>query len=119
MIGRVAKAMAHAVRGICKAVADPATKGPIGLTAAIVVLASTFYTAEGWSLLDAMFFSVATISTAGYGDLVPVTAAGRIFTIGDIFVGIGVFVATADAIARQVIRQGHDPERMGPEDAQP
>jgi hypothetical protein len=120
MIGRFVKAMAYAVQGIFLAVADPATKGLIGLTAAIVVLASAFYMLmESWSFLDAMFFSVATISTVGYGDLVPTTAAGRIFTICYIFVAIGVFVVTAAAIARHVIQHGNGLERKKPEDAKP
>lgn len=109
MIGRVGEAMAYAIRGVAAAVGDPATKGLVGLTGAIILLASGVYmVVEGWSPLDALFFSVATISTVGYGDLVPATFAGRIFTIGFIFVGIGVFVVTAASIAQNVIRHGRD-----------
>jgi voltage-gated potassium channel Kch len=109
VIGRFGAATAYAVRGIFAAVGDPTTKGLIGLTGAIILLASGFYMIfEGWNLLDALFFSVATISTVGYGDLVPATFAGRIFTIGFIFVGIGVFVVTAASIAQNVIRHGRD-----------
>ncbi len=54
----------------------------MALTAAIIVMAATFYgIVEGWTFIDAMFFSVATISTVGYGDMVPETVAGRVFPV--------------------------------------
>lgn len=100
MIGRLGEAMAYAIRGVAAAVGDPANKGLVGLTGAIILLASGVYmVVEGLSLLDALFVSVATISTVGYADLVPATAMGCIFMIGFIFVGIGVFVVTAASIA--------------------
>lgn len=46
---------------------------------------------EGWSWLDSYFFTVVTISTVGYGNLVPVTALGKIGATVLIFVGLGVF----------------------------
>jgi voltage-gated potassium channel Kch len=111
VIDRFGEAMAYAIWGVVAAVGDPATKCLVGLTGAIILLASGVYMpVEGWSLLDALVLSVATISTVGYGDLVPATATGRIFTIGFIFVGIGVLVVTAASIARQVIRHGHRPD---------
>ncbi|MEQ9693308.1 potassium channel family protein [Shimia sp. SDUM112013] len=50
-----------------------------------------FHYVEGWSWLDSYFFSVITLSTVGYGELVPQTALGRFGTTVYIFVGIGVF----------------------------
>ena len=43
---------------------------------------------EGWNLLDSLYFSVVTLTTIGYGDLSPSTAASKIFTIFYIFVGL-------------------------------
>lgn len=34
-----------------------------------------------WSFVDALYFSVVTFTTVGYGDLCPTTAFGKIFTI--------------------------------------
>ena len=45
----------------------------------IVVFSTVFFHyAEGWNWLDSLFFTVVTISTVGYGNFVPVTAAGKI-----------------------------------------
>jgi hypothetical protein len=55
---------------------------------------------EGWSVVDALYFCFMTMSTIGYGDLVPTTALSKIFTIVYSFLSIGLFVAE---IARLVI----------------
>lgn len=48
---------------------------------------------ENWSWLDSLYFSVITLTTIGYGDLYPVTDAGKIFTILYIMVGLGVILS--------------------------
>ncbi|MDF1668823.1 MAG: potassium channel family protein [Roseovarius sp.] len=50
-----------------------------------------FHYVEGWSWVDSYFFTVVTLSTVGYGELVPASPLGRIATTGFIFVGLGVF----------------------------
>lgn len=45
---------------------------------------------EGWRYLDSMYFTVATVTTVGYGDFVPLTDTGKIFTIFFSFLGIGM-----------------------------
>ena len=52
-----------------------------------------FHLVEGWSWLDAYFFTVITLSTVGYGELVPAAPLGKIGTTIFIFVGLGVFAA--------------------------
>ncbi len=66
----------------------------------IVVLGTVFFhLAEGWSWLDSYFFTVITISTVGYGKLVPVTPLGMIGTTAFIFVGLGIFVVAIQQFA--------------------
>lgn len=70
----------------------------------LITGAAIFYhLIEGWKLLDAVYFSVVTIATVGYGDLTPQTALGKIFTIGYLMIGLGVFVAAAGSIADAII----------------
>lgn len=63
------------------------------VTLAMIVIGGTafFRWAEGWSWLDSYFFTVVTLSTVGYGSLVPATALGKIGTTVFIFLGLGVF----------------------------
>lgn len=53
-----------------------------------------FRWAEGWTWLDAYFFTVVTLSTVGYGSLVPATALGKIGTTVFIILGLGVFAVS-------------------------
>lgn len=50
----------------------------------------TYHTLEAWSWEDAVYFSTVTMATVGYGDIVPTTYWGRMFTIPLIWVGVGV-----------------------------
>ena len=45
---------------------------------------------EKWSFLDSLYFAVVTVTTIGYGDLVPQTNLGKIFTIFFSFFGIAM-----------------------------
>jgi voltage-gated potassium channel len=58
----------------------------------IISSATVFFRfVEGWSWIDSYFFSVVTLSTVGYGQLVPVTVIGKLGTTVLIFTGLGVF----------------------------
>ncbi len=50
----------------------------------------TFHFTEGWSWLDSLYFTIATITTVGYGDITPVTPVGRMMAIALMVAGIGV-----------------------------
>ena len=43
---------------------------------------------EGWSLLDALFMTIITMTTIGYGEVRVLSPMGRIFTIGLIVIGV-------------------------------
>lgn len=56
---------------------------------------------EGWPVFDALYMTVITLATVGYGETHPLSAAGRAFTITLILGGIGIItygVTTVTAI---------------------
>ena len=60
------------------------------------LLRSQFSGIDSWS--DSIYFTFVTYSTLGYGDILPVTANARIFTVSMILIGLSSFV-TAIAVA--------------------
>lgn len=75
------------------------------LAFAQIAVATVFYRwAEKWPWLDALYFSVITISTVGYGDFSPKTTAGKLFTIGYILCGLGLFVTVTAILASQMLK---------------
>ena len=79
--------------------------GALTVVALSILIGSTvfFHYQEGWAWIDAWFFTVTTISTVGYGNLVPATDLGKIATTVLIFSGIGVFGLAATQVADQLV----------------
>lgn len=68
------------------------------ILASIIAAGTIGYTLiEGWSLTDALYMTVITITTVGYGEVHPLSAAGRIFSIILIIGGVSgaLFVLSA------------------------
>ena len=63
----------------------------LALLAGIYLISvGAYHLLEGWSWEDSIFFTTSTITTVGYGDMVPRTYYGRLFTIPLMLVGVGV-----------------------------
>jgi hypothetical protein len=67
---------------------------------------------EGLSLGDALYFSVVTMSTVGYGDVVPFTAAGRLVAGIMILTGVGSFMSAVAATSDHFLSRREQKERM-------
>jgi voltage-gated potassium channel len=107
------------LRAIGRALGDPAARGIVVLALGTLSLGTVFYVnAEGWRWLDALYFSVVTLTTIGYGDLVPVTDGGKVFTIVYSLVGIGIIAAFVTSLAVSV-RDDHDRRRSSPDARSP
>ena len=105
--------MGHGVmfiwKGLKVAITDPQVRGLLRLTMTMVGIATVVYHyVEGWRWLDAVYFSVITLATVGYGDFSPQTDLGKLFTIFYVFSGIGLFVATVTAFANRIIKSASD-----------
>lgn len=66
----------------------------IGLVVLPAIAVAGYCVIEGWPLLDALYMTVLTLSTVGYMEVHPLSAAGRIFTMVIIVSG-GVMAAYA------------------------
>jgi len=55
-----------------------------------IVAVVAFHISENWSWEDAVFFTTSTITTVGYGDMVPTSYFGRLFAIPLMWIGIAV-----------------------------
>lgn len=67
----------------------------------ILTIGTIFYhNVEGMTYLDALYFSVMTLATVGYGDLAPQTALGKLFTIIYVLIGVGVITAVIANFSR-------------------
>lgn len=84
----------------------PEFRPVFGMVAITLAIGTVFYrVVEGWGLLDALYFSVVTLATIGFGDEVPVTRLGKVFTIIYVFVGVGTLGVFLSAVARSATRQ--------------
>lgn len=86
----------------------------------IVIASGTvfFRFVEGWSWIDSYFFTVVTLSTVGYGNLVPASVLGKIGTTVFIITGLGIFAAAIQRFGYHAIikreksrREAHDPQQ--------
>ena len=80
---------------------DQAFRFLLALVVSLLLSGTVFFTlVEGWSVLDSLYFSVTTLTTVGFGDPAPATAAGKIFTMLYIFVGLGVIGGFINVLAK-------------------
>lgn len=78
---------------------------PIALIGVIVVGVGTvfYHLVEKLSYLDSLYLSVITLTTIGYGDIVPKTPAGKIFTIFYVLIGISLLAGIANYLLRHAL----------------
>ena len=50
-------------------------------------------------MLDSLYFSVTTLTTVGYGDLVPTNDTSKLFTLIYILAGVGILLGFVNAVA--------------------
>ena len=58
---------------------------------------------EGWQILDAIYMTVITITTVGYGEVRTVSPTGRVFTLALICMGMGIIAYTLGMVAQVMV----------------
>lgn len=62
------------------------------------------------SFFDALWWSSTTITTVGYGDVFPITAAGRFIGVITMVVGISTFAVVTAKVAEFLVRTSREPD---------
>jgi voltage-gated potassium channel len=80
----------------------------LGLLVVLGIAGATgfYWQVENLRPLDAVYLSVLTLTTVGYGDLTPATDAGKVFTAVYVLFGYGILLALVSMLADQLGRQG-------------
>ncbi|MEM1536082.1 MAG: potassium channel family protein [Candidatus Pacearchaeota archaeon] len=64
-----------------------------------------FHFAENWSWIDSFYFTGATITTIGYGDITPTKPLTKIFTVVYAIIAIGTFLFAISEISEEILRR--------------
>lgn len=57
------------------------------------------------SVVQALYYTIITVTTVGYGDYVPITDSARLFAISLIFVGVGSFISAIAIIFQPMMKK--------------
>jgi voltage-gated potassium channel len=68
---------------------------------------------------NALWYTIVTITTVGYGDFYPVTAGGRVTAMFIMFMGVGIIGALASILASMLVGSSSSPEEEAAEAAAP
>lgn len=80
------------------------------LTAVFLVAGTIGYVRlEGFTLLEAFYMTVITISTVGFGEINELTNVGRIFTVFLILLGVGSVAFAAHSFTESLIEKASNP----------
>jgi hypothetical protein len=81
---------------------DPEGKILLGSAISAIAVGTVVYSfLEDWDWLDALYFSVVTLATVGFGDLHPTTNEAKLFTIFYIIFGVGIIAGFVSEVARR------------------
>lgn len=97
-----------------RAFKTPDARGPLQAAVALLITGTVFYTlVEKWSVVDAFYFSVTTLTTVGFGQPAPTTDLGKLFTAFFVISGVGMFLAVINAIGLQAVKITNDETPIG------
>lgn len=59
---------------------------------------------EGWSFADALYMTIITLSTTGFGEVIPLSQEGRVFTMFLIVLGLCAITYASSALINELFR---------------
>ena len=81
----------------------------LSLPLAVLVIGTTgFMIFEKLPFIDALYFTIVTISTVGYGDIHPTSIQSKLFGIFLIVIGIGTFLTIVTSFTQLLVQRGQD-----------
>jgi voltage-gated potassium channel len=75
----------------------------LALVLTIVVATAAYRVIEGWDWLDAAFMTFLTLTTVGYGEVHPLSPAGKVLSIVVMVAGVGGVAYTFSAIGDYIV----------------
>jgi voltage-gated potassium channel len=101
---RLGAGIALPLRALVDMARDPASRGQLWLVFSLFAVGTAYYSlVEGWSVTDALYFCAMTLATVGFGDIVPDTAEGKLFTVVYVIAGIGTLVTFFSTLAARTL----------------
>ena len=79
----------------------------LGLAAvggAIATGTVVFHLLEGWSIVDSLYASAQTLTTVGFGDVVPRTVYGRVFATVFMIGGVGIVLYALTSTVQSIVQ---------------
>jgi voltage-gated potassium channel len=58
---------------------------------------------EGWDVFDAFYMTITTVTTVGYGEIHPLSRAGRIFNTGVVILGVATVLYTFSFLMARLV----------------
>ncbi|MFH1624303.1 MAG: potassium channel family protein [Pseudomonadota bacterium] len=77
----------------------------VAFLAVMVIVTVGFMVIEGLSLTDSIYFSIVTVATVGYGDILPATQWGKILAIFLIVMGTGTFLGVVANVTEMMLNK--------------
>ncbi len=79
----------------------------VALIGAILLGTGTvfYHFQEKLTWLDSLYFSTITLTTIGYGDIVPHTPTGKLFTIFYVLIGVGIIAAILNILVKNAAQR--------------
>ncbi len=88
--------------------------GTLFLIITVLALAGSlgFMLTEGISFFDAIYLTVITISTVGYGDVTPTTFAGKVLAMVLVMLGVAIFLGVVAEGTQLLLQRREEPLRQ-------